>query len=192
MICNDIHEYLIAMFKALQNDYQLPDEVPYDLWDYVRNHKDEDKALTGFVGFGSSFGGRFFQGYARDHQGRNYAGQAKNALTKDLPYIKQIEFTCMDYKDVDLPDGCVVYCDPPYRDTKDYAYQRKFDTNEFWEYMRKISKDHIVFISEQNAPDDFISIWEKPLKMTLSKDGENYKDRIEHVYVYKEGILNEH
>lgn len=185
IVCNDIHEYLISMFKVLQNDYELPDEVSYELWDYVRNHKDEDKALTGFVGFGSSFGGRFFQGYARNNQGRNYAKETKNSLVAVMDQIKQVEFSCMDYKSVILPEKCVVYCDPPYEGTKSYAYQGKFDSNEFWDYMREISKNHVVFISEQHAPDDFVSIWEKPLKMTLAKDAENYKNRVEHLYVHE-------
>ena len=173
------------MFKALQGGYDFPDVVTYEDWDYVKKHKNENKALTGYVGFGSSFGGRFFQGYARDKNGRNYALETKHSLMKQIEEIKKIEFLCSDYRDVTLPNGCVVYCDPPYEATKSYAYQGKFDSNEFWDYMREISKDHVVFISEQHAPDDFVSIWEKPLKMTLAKDVENYKNRVEHLYVHE-------
>lgn len=186
VICNDKHEYLIEMFKALQNGYDFPDNVSYEQWDYCRKHLDEDKALSGFIGFGCSFGGRFFQGYARCHvEERNYAKGTKKSLLKDIEQIKKIEFVNLDYRDVKLPDGCIVYCDPPYASTKDYAYQGKFDSNEFWEYMRKISKNHLVFISEENAPEDFISIWEQPLKRTLCVDKSKYADKLEHLYIHK-------
>ena len=185
VICNDKHEYLIEMFKALQNGYDFPDEVSYELWDYTRNHKDEDKALTGYIGFGSSFGGRFFQGYARDKKGRNYAKETKNSLLRDLEAVNKIKFLCGDYRDVLLPDGCVVYCDPPYNNTKDYTYMGKFDSDLFWGYMRQVSQEHLVFISEQAAPDDFISIWEKPQKRTLCVQKDKYFDATEHLFIHK-------
>ena len=74
-----------------------------------------------------------------------------------------IDFLCVIQ--VEIPKGSVVYADPPYFGTKPISRQ-KFDTNEFWDYMREISKDNKVFISEQNAPDDFKCIWENPLTRT--------------------------
>lgn len=73
VICNDLHPYLIAMYQALQNGYDLPENISEEQYRYIREHKDEDKALTGFVGFGCSFGGRWFGSYARDKNGVNYA-----------------------------------------------------------------------------------------------------------------------
>ena len=34
-----------------------------------------------------------------------------------------------------------------------------FDTEEFWEIMRKWSKNNIVLISEMDAPEDFVEVW---------------------------------
>ena len=53
-------------------------------YDYIRTHKDEDHVLTGFVGFGCSFGGKWFGGYARNAGGTNYAAQSKRSLLKDM------------------------------------------------------------------------------------------------------------
>lgn len=97
------------------------------------------------------------------------------------------EFICKDYRDVELPDGCIVYADPPYNNTTGYN-KEKFDSQEFWEYMRKISKEHIVFISEQNAPDDFISIWEKPFTRTLDVNKDNQFKVTEKLFVYKDNL----
>lgn len=82
-ILNDKHEYLIEMFKALQNGYELPDEITEEQYEYIRNNLDEDKALSGFVGFACSFGGKWFGGYARDNKKhRNYASTGKRGLIK--------------------------------------------------------------------------------------------------------------
>ncbi len=36
-ILNDKHEYLIEMFKALQNGYKLPDEITKEQYEYIKN-----------------------------------------------------------------------------------------------------------------------------------------------------------
>ena len=108
---------------------------------------DENPALTGFVGFGCSFGGKWWGGYAKDKRGDDYCGQAKRGLLKDFPGVRSATFTCLDYHDVEIPDGAVVYCDPPYVNTTGYTVGQ-FDTNEFWNYMRQLSKRCDVYISE--------------------------------------------
>ena len=57
-ICNDVHPYLIAMWKGLQNGWTPPDAISKEEYQYIKAHKDENPALTGFVGFGCSFGGK--------------------------------------------------------------------------------------------------------------------------------------
>lgn len=88
IICNDIHPYLIAMLKGVRDGYVFPDMVTEEEWKYRREYKDEDPVMTGFVGFGCSFGGRFFQGYARDKENRNYALATKNSLERLSPKIQ--------------------------------------------------------------------------------------------------------
>lgn len=60
IICNDKQEYLISLYKAVQNGWLPPEELTEEEYKYIKNHKDENKALTGFVGFGCSFGGKWF------------------------------------------------------------------------------------------------------------------------------------
>lgn len=76
-------------------------------------------------------------------------------------------------------------CDPPYQNTKSYGYanQPKMNYDEFWNWVRKISKDNYVFVSEQQAPDDFKIIWEKSATRTVNKEN-NYK-AVERLFVYK-------
>lgn len=171
IICNDIHKYLIEMYRGLQGGFVPPEFVSKEEYRRIREHKDENPALAGAVGFGSSFGGRWFAGYARA-KGRNCALETKHALERDKPTLLKMEFTCCDYRDVKIPHGAVVYADPPYKGTTGYS-NKKFDTNEFWEYMRKISEYCFVYVSEQTAPNDFVCIWEKPVRRTLDVNKNN-------------------
>lgn len=184
VVCNDKHEYLIEMLKGVQNGYELPEQISEEEYKYIRLHKDEDKVLTGFVGFGCSFGGKFFGGYARNKEQTNYALQSKKSLLKDMVQLPNAEFTCLDYRDVEIPNGSIVYADPPYANTTTYQGQ-KFDSEAFWEYIRQISKHNQVFISEQTAPDDFECIWEKPFTRTLDRNKDNQFKVVEKLFTYK-------
>ena len=91
IICNDKHEYLIAMWQALQRGYELPDIISEEQYQYIKAHKDEDKALAGFVGFACSFGGKWFGSYARG-RGRNYAADGKRSLLRKMQGLQNAEF----------------------------------------------------------------------------------------------------
>ncbi len=175
---------MIELLNGVKNGYNLPEQISEEEYKYIREHKDEDKVLSGFVGFGCSFGGKWFGGYARNKTGTNYALQSKKSLLKDMNSLMDADFICKDYRDVELPRGCVVYADPPYDNTTGYG-KEKFNSGKFWEYMRKISKEHIVFISEQTAPDDFVSIWEKPFTRTLDVNKNNQFKVTEKLFIHK-------
>lgn len=80
--------------------------------------------------------------------------------------MQGIKFNCCDYIDC-APKGCVVYCDPPYQGTKQYANATTFDYDLFWNTMRKWSRNNIVLISEENAPSDFECIWEQEVSRSI-------------------------
>ena len=185
MILNDNHKYLIALYKGLQNGYQLPDDITETEYQYICNHKNDNEILTGFVGFGCSFGGKWFGGYGRcRNTERNYAKESKRALLRDMQILHNAEFICNDYRDVQLPKGCVIYADPPYNNTTGYG-KVKFDSSVFWKYAREVSKNHLMFISEQSAPDDFVSIWEKPFTRTLDVNKNNQFKVTEKLFIHK-------
>lgn len=82
--CNDKQEYLIELLKAVQNGWEIPNEVSKEEYEWVKNNKDINKPLTGFVGFACAFGGKWFGGYAKNNSGTNYAKQSKNSLLKKM------------------------------------------------------------------------------------------------------------
>lgn len=96
-ILNDRHQYLIALLQGVQNGYELPESITAEQYLHIREHKDEDPVLAGFVGFGCSFGGKWFGGYARNATGTNYALQSKRSLLKDMATLQDASFVCNDY-----------------------------------------------------------------------------------------------
>ena len=190
IICNDKHEYLISLYIAMQNGYIPPDYITKEEYDIVKNNINTyPKEYVGFVGFGSSFGGKWFGGYGKSKKPngeiRWHSQESKKALLRDMKILENAEFTCKDYREVVIPKGSIVYCDPPYDNTTPYSGIERFNSQEFWEYMRKISQDNLVFISEQNAPDDFECIWEKPFTRTLDRNKDNQFKVTEKLFKWK-------
>lgn len=91
-----------------------------------------------------------------------------------------IETSSISYADYEYRDGDVVYCDPPYKNTHGYGIE--FDTDAFWEWAR--TRDYQVYVSEYQAPSDFVSIWSKEKRVLLN--GESLTaPREEHLFVHK-------
>ena len=116
-LLNDRHEYLIAMLQGVQQGYNLPEHITLEQYRYIRENKDADPVLAGFVGFGCSFGGKWFGGYARNKTGTNYAEQSKRSLLKDMATLQDAQFVCGDYRRLCIPPNSVIYADPPYNGT---------------------------------------------------------------------------
>lgn len=182
--CFDINEYLIEMYKAIQDGWVPPTTITKEQYDYIKNHKDEDKPLTGFVGIGCSYSGKWFGGYAKNNTGRNYCMNAHNSVMKQVEDIKDIIFDCKDYRELQL-HNCLVYCDPPYKGTTKYSIIGDFNTDEFWNVMREWSKNNTVIISEYEAPADFECIKEIRTKTDIrNKDGSR-EPRVEKLFCMK-------
>lgn len=181
----DINKYVIALFQYLQSGGTLKDEYTKDIYDKARqawhkdniNHEFEDWEI-GAIGWLCSYNGRGFDGgwgyevIQTKPNGktvkREFYQERKNNLLKQSqsPLWKDVKFAVKDYREL-RPIGSVIYCDPPYDGTKQFANSTRFNHDEFWDIMRTWSKDNLVFISEQDAPDDFTSIWEKQVARTV-------------------------
>ena len=74
------------------------------------------------------------------------------------------EIFSLDYREVPIPEGAVVYCDPPYKGTQKYLVE--FDHKAFYQWV--LSRPFPVFISEYNMPDDFVPIAIKQKTSSLS------------------------
>lgn len=70
-----------------------------------------------------------------------------------------LKFYSEDYRNVKIPKGAIVYCDPPYEGVAEYSIE-KFNHKEFWEWVREKSKTNGVYVSEYKAPEDFKKVLE--------------------------------
>ena len=91
----------------------------------------------------------------------------------ESPFMKACS---MDYQEVPIPDGAVVYCDPPYKGTSGYGNDKKqtFDHERFYEWL--LTRDFPVFVSEYQMPDGFTEI-----ASTVRVDSMNAKTAVKRV-----------
>jgi DNA adenine methylase len=156
-ILNDKHTYLIAMFIALQDGWIPPEIITEDEYNHIKANPNENKKLSGFVGFGCSFAGKWFECYARNKEGRNYCKNAHNSILKKIKLLQDAKFTCCDFINLDFKNS-IIYCDPPYKGTGCYNKQLlgDFPYDDFIDWVKIQSKNNIVLVSEykHNVPND--------------------------------------
>lgn len=175
-IANDYNKYLIALFKALQEGIEFPVYISKEEYDTVKQNKENfPDWYVGYVGFVCSFRGKFFNGWkcslfdTKDGDVRNYQRESLNNLLSQSFFLRDVKFTCGSYKDLLIPENSVIYCDPPYQDTTSYKNESEFNHDEFWQWCRDmVNKGHDVLVSEYNAPDDFVAVWNKQVNSRLS------------------------
>lgn len=170
----------------------VTEEQYYDIKDdYINKGGKYPDWLIGYVGNCCSYGSAWFNGYSRFNPNKNedHIAEAYRGLKKqvdDFINLKETAFinaSCMDI--AFFPKGSVIYCDPPYADTK--KYESDFDHARFWDWVRNLSRNGMyVYVSEYNAPDDFKCIWQMKRKdgMATTKKGKKQNDKIEKLFVY--------
>lgn len=102
---------------------------------------------------------------------------------KRLKRVKEnVTFSSLDYKDVVIPEGALVYCDPPYEGRAEYK-ENDFTHQEFWDWVRKQSKKNAIYVSEYNAPPDFTVVLQFPQNSGLCS-GQNKNQPPERLFTY--------
>lgn len=180
-IASDKNKYLIAMWKSLVGGKKMPLRIEKDFYSDVRdcfngkNDKYTDD-IIGWVGYMGSFNGRFFDGGYSGHnvvgsngKARDYITENINNTTKQIPFLQDVEWQSGEYYNIDIPQNSLIYCDPPYKGTKEYQFSRGFDYDKFYDWCRDMSNSgHTVIISEYNMPEDFKCIWCKELTNAMN------------------------
>ena len=188
-IASDVNPCLICIYQATQQGWTPPTSISEDAYKAIKEMEPKDlyaSALKGVVGFGCSFAGKWFAGYARDNRGGNYAQRAHNSLMKKLPAIRDVTFHHVDYRYYNTAyEGALIYCDPPYANTTTYGAIGNFDTKVFWDTIRCWSNTNTVMVSEYQAPDDFDCVLEIPTRTVLRDKTGNVIDRTERLFMWR-------
>jgi len=193
-IGSDKNKYIFEMWKGLQENKERPCTIDKKLYDEARtefnngtNNKFDDFTI-GWIGWMASYNGRFFDGgYAGNYLKRDYIDEQIRNTESQIDNIKDIIFHNKSYEELDIPNNSIIYCDIPYKGTKQYIASKNFNYDNFWEWCRnKTTEGHSVFISEYNAPLDFECVWEKQVTNSMNTSI-TYKP-IEKLFVYKNSI----
>lgn len=190
-IASDKNKYLIEMWIALTAGENFTEEIPKILYDKARTEFNNNTtnnfslAEIGWIGFMASYNGRFFDGgYNGNYKKRNYTKESIDNIKKQLNSMKGVVFKSGNYNEVDIPDNSIIYCDIPYKDTKQYTTSKNFNHLEFWEWCKKMTnKGHQIFVSEYNAPPDFKCVWSGNIKSYM-KAGRS-KEVTEKLFTYE-------
>ena len=91
---------------------------------------------------------------SHEHELKNYERLQTLERLESLYRLQSLQSLQSDYKQVDIPEGALIYCDIPYSGTNCGKYSG-FNHQEFYEWAEK--QDNI-FISEYDMPDSFIEI----------------------------------
>ena len=181
----DFNAYNICLFKGIQDGFIPPDYISEDGYKKAQQNR-ELTPLVSFIGYGCSYSGKWFGGYARGNDikgnARNYTLESKKNIMNQSVRLQDVLFIHSSYDELEIPDNSIIYCDPPYENAT--SYKDKFNHSKFWEWCREMSKKgHKVFISEYNAPDDFKCIWQQEVNSSLTKDTGS-KKAIERLFIY--------
>lgn len=177
----DINEELIALLKYAQTDNSLsiaPELCTFEHYAEVREdrkletHKYSPEYIA-LIGYMASYGGR------------SIYNERLNNFKEQAPNLNDIEFMCCDYQNFSDYKNCVFYFDPPYKDTKQYSKQ-SIDYDSFYDFLRKLSENNIVLISEYNMPDDFKCIWQKERKVLQKSDRVTGEKAVEKLFEIRE------
>ena len=188
----DSNEYLIAMWQGLQENKSRPYLIEKELYSKARDffNKSEystfDKFMIGWIGWMGSYNGRFFDGGYSGHSvgKRDYITEQIKNTEAQISKINDVHFVYSSYDKLEIPNNSIIYCDIPYKDTKQYSSSKNFNHNNFWNWAREKSQDgHEVFISEYNAPDDFKCIWQ--MEVTNSMNTTKTYKPTERLFTYR-------
>lgn len=188
-VASDGNKALIALYKAMQQGWQPPDFVSEDEYKAYQKSQVQNDPMTAFCGFGVSFAGKWFGGYARSEGKTCYAATSKRSLLKQLPLIKDVKFESRLFSEWS-PKDALVYCDPPYAGTTQYGAFDGFDHNLFWATMREwVDKGNTVVVSEYAAPEDFVCVKEFVSQMGLSVgDKLTRPKRVERLFMHESQV----
>lgn len=96
-----------------------------------------------------------------------------------LQRLDGITISRRDYRDVHIPDGAVIYCDPPYASTSGYGIG--FDHRAFYAWCRAVGKRQPLFVSEYWMPSDFRCVAECEV-CTLAGPKAHTQTRVEKIF----------
>lgn len=187
----DLNSDIIKMWQAFLYKNWRPRPTISEAYYNKLRKSSVPSAERGFYGSSCGFSGWFLGPFSEKYGGniRDLIRRGYQNLSKYKPLLENVNVLNAQSYDVFEPKNMTVYCDPPYKRTvinNPSKILSNFNHNDFWNVMRRWSKNNLVFISEEQAPKDFISIWQKPYTRTCN--GKKVKC-YERLFIHKSMIM---
>jgi DNA adenine methylase len=192
-LATDANLALVSLYRAVAAGWDPPATVSEDEYRAARDLPDTHP-LKAFAGFGCSFGGKWFAGYARSKDPTDkrsvlgYAKQARDVVTEDVAMLRErgVELAHCDFLAVEpRPIGAVLYLDPPYDGTTKYSATGAFDRARFLARVAAWSRLTDVFVSEYEMPGR--PVLEFAHELQVRGRGRENAQRRERLYHYHPG-----
>lgn len=187
-LAGDQNKSLILMWKSIQSGWKPSKNISLSKYLSLK-YNNKSSPTKGFVGHHYSFGGKYFQGYVYKNPDKVIK---KLSSFTDIKNFNKIKFKNSYYTSFSHLKNFLIYCDPPYsiysKYYNDNNSQLKFNSDEFWDWVRYMSKHNIVLVSEYSAPKDFFRI--KICKKIISYGNSSPKFNTEYLFIYKPLLEN--
>lgn len=149
----DLNKSVIEMWSSLQDGWNPPTQCSEQRFEKLKGTS-FSAPEKGFIGHACAFRGIYFSKFKYSNAIKHSAKRVK----KMANILKNVNFKHGSYKQFSNLKNFIIYCDPPYYDTNCRYYnedliQQHFDHIEFYNWVEKMSKHNLVFISEyKNLP----------------------------------------
>lgn len=156
---------IIACYRAVADGWDPPARLTRDEYAAIKavHGPDSQDPLAAFALAFCSYAGVWAMGRLPDDErhGENRptcryaAAKARKDLLALRPILQRMTLVCEDYRAAAerVPDGGVLYLDPPWRGTLGYKQAPPFDIDAFWTWAAAASMRWRVIISEgQHGP----------------------------------------
>lgn len=180
---SDSNEALVNMWKALFAGWEPPDIISEETYQHHKKIRDPKDPMTAYCGYGVSFGGKWWGGYARNGVGTNFALNTKRSTLLKADF----KILCCDYREI-KPTESVVYLDPPYAG-RVKAYGVNFDNSRFWEYAEELVQfGNQVFVTEFTAPEPWRRMFDFGNTVVGHHGGKSKDDTCESIFIHRSQI----
>ena len=170
----DANALVVSLLKGVQNTNLKYPSISRSEWKNLKYKRNDTSFKRAIAAYTYSFNGVPFSGYtvrSKCERQEHYPAERKryyNRLRKNVAFMKT-KIRSKDYKKLKPGKGKLIYCDPPYAGTT--GYSPDFNTEDFWNTVRKWSRHNCVFVSEYAAPPDFKLIAKKEKRQSLAGKG---------------------
>ncbi len=190
-VLSDSSEPLMTMWRAVRDGWVPPAKISRKIYDRLSRTRDPRDPMTAFVGFGCSFGGRYFNPYPQAGID-DAARRARDLVMKKAQalWYPQVVFRLTDYQRV-RPRNALLYLDPPYVGSAKVHSHREFDGVQFWAYARElVETGNTVMVSSFQAPKAWRSVhsWGNTVAWAAHTGGTTGRQFDERIFMHRSQI----